>query len=147
MRFAILWVAAGVALVGAMVVFFYEVGVLEEAVAGTMEGEPITTGDSLFMAGMAVFPLAVAVAAVFVRGRANAITNLVGGVLLGAFGVFAVVSEGLVGDFHTHVIAGAAAGAIAWLIAGLSIVALRRHSLDKAPPGSVRLEFTATARP
>ncbi|WP_156160878.1 hypothetical protein [Demequina maris] len=145
MRFTMLWLVAGIALLGAAVIFFYEPDVLEEAVGGEMEGEPVTMGMALMMAGMAAVPLAFAVAALFVPGRANAITNLVGGVALGVFGLFSIGSELGGGVFHAHLVLAACAAAVAWTIAALSVVALRRHSLEEAPPGSLKLEFTATA--
>ncbi len=145
MRFTMLWLVAGIALLGAAVIFFYEPDVLEEAVGGEMEGEPVTMGMALLMAGMAAVPLAFAVAALFVPGRANAITNLVGGVALGVFGLFSIGSELGGGVFHAHLVLAACAAAVAWTIAAMSVVALRRHSLEEAPPGSLKLEFTATA--
>ncbi|WP_156156160.1 hypothetical protein [Demequina maris] len=145
MRFTMLWLVAAVALLGSAVIFFYEPDVLAEGVAGEMEGEAVTMGMALMMAGMALAPLVLATAVLFIPGRANAITNLVGGVLLGGLGIFSLISH-LGGEgFHAHLVPGLAAGAIAWLIAGLSVVALRRHSLEAAPPGSLKLEFTATA--
>ncbi|WP_156171783.1 hypothetical protein [Demequina rhizosphaerae] len=146
MRFTMLWLVSGIALLGAAVIFFYEPDVLAEGVAGEMEGEPVTMGMALMMAGIAALPLALAVASLFVPGRANAITNLVGGVALGTFGLFAAGSELGGGVFHAHLLLALVGAATAWTIAGLSIVALRRHSLEEAPPGSLKLEFTATAK-
>lgn len=142
-RFAVLWLVVGSALVGTMAVFFYEPGVLEEGVAGVMEGDPVTSGAALRMAAMAALPLAMAAVALFLPARANALTNLVVGVLLGAFGLFMTITELAEGTLHAHLTLGAFASAVAWLIAGLSIVELRRPSHRDAAPASVKVEFTA----
>jgi hypothetical protein len=125
-RFAVLWLVAGGALAGAMSVFFYEPGVLEEGVAGVMEGEPVTMGTALLSAAMVALPLALAAVTLFLPARASAITNLVVGVPLGAFGLFAIVSHLAEGAWHAHLTLAALAAAIAWLIVGLSMAGLRR---------------------
>ncbi len=144
-RFAVLWLVAAVALAATMTVFFYEPGVLEEGVAGEMEGEPVTVSGALTMAAMVGVPLAFAVASLFVPGRANAIVNLVGGVLLGGFGLVPVASHVAVGEYHVHLALAVFADVVAWLIAGLSIAALRRRPPAQGPPASERLEVPAGA--
>ncbi len=126
MRLAVLWLIVGSALVGTMAVFFYEPGVLEEGVAGVMEGDPVTTGTALTMATMAIVPLALAAVTHFVPVRAGAITSLVAGMALGVFGLFTTITELSDGTWHAHLTLAAFASAIAWLIAGLSVAALRR---------------------
>jgi hypothetical protein len=125
-RFAVLWLVAGGALAGTMAVFFYEPGVLEEGVAGVMEGEPVTMGTALLSAMMVALPLALAAVTLFVPARAGAITNLVMGVPLGAFGLFAIITHLAEGAWPAHLTLATLAGAIAWLIVGLSIAELRR---------------------
>lgn len=127
-RFAVLWLVGGCAQVGTMVVFFYEPGVLEDGVAGVMEGEPVTMSMALLMAAMAALPLAVAAVTLFLTVRASAITNLVVGVPSGAFGLFAVINHVAEGAWHAHLTLAVLAAAIAWLIVGLSIAELRRLS-------------------
>jgi hypothetical protein len=127
-RFAVLWLAVGCALAGSFVVFFAEPGRLEEGVAGVMEGEPVTWGWAYLYAAMIGLPLALAAASLFLPSRTSAICNLVVGVPLGAFGLFALVSEMAEGALHPHVTLGAVAAVIAWLIVGLSIALLRRLS-------------------
>jgi energy-converting hydrogenase Eha subunit A len=107
-------------------VFFYEPGVLEEGVAGVMEGEPVTMGTALLSAAMVALPLALAAVTLFLPARASAITNLVVGVPLGAFGLFAIVSHLAEGAWHAHLTLATLAAAIAWLIVGLSMAGLRR---------------------
>ncbi len=136
-RLAVLWVVVGSALAGSMVVFFYEPGVLEEGVAGVMEGDPVTMGMAQLMAAMVALPLAMAAVTVFLRARAGAITSLVVGALLGAFGLVTVVGELAEGTVHAHLTLAAFAVVVAWLIAGLSIVELRRLSRGDAASPSV----------
>lgn len=86
LRFAVLWLVAGSALVGTMAVGFYEPGVIKEGVAGVIEGEPVTMGMALLNAAMIALPLTLAAGTLFLPARASAITNLIVGVPLGAFG-------------------------------------------------------------
>jgi len=125
-RFAVLWLVAGGALAGTMAVFFYEPGVLEEGVAGVMESEPVTMGTALLSAAMVALPLALAAVTLFLPARASAITNLVVGVPLGTFGLFAIVTHLAEGAWPAHLTLAALAAAVAWLIVGLSIAELRR---------------------
>jgi hypothetical protein len=133
-RFAVLWLVAGTALAGTMAVFFYEPDVLAEGVAGEMEGEPVTMAGALLMAGMIALPLAMAAVTLFLPARPSAIANLVVGVPLGAFGLFAIINELTAGTLHAHVTLAALAAAIAWLIVGLSFALLRRLSPGEAEP-------------
>ena len=140
-RLAVLWLVAGCALVGTMALFFYEPGVLEEGVAGEMEGEPVTMGMALLNAVMIALPLTLAAVTLFLPARASAIANLVVGVPLGAFGLFAIVTHVAEGAWHAHVTLAALATAIAWVIVGLSIAELRRPHvgilLGQKPAGAV----------
>jgi hypothetical protein len=138
-RFAVLWLVAGCALAGTMAVFFYEPGVLEEGVAGEMEGDPVTMGMALLMAAMVALPLAVAAVTLFLPTRASAITNLVVGVPLGAFGLYAFANHLAQGAWHAHLALGALATVIAWLIVALSIDQLRRRSHHETAPAAVRV--------
>ena len=85
---------------GSYVVFFAEPGRLEEGVAGVMEGEPVTMGWAYVYAAMVGLPLALAAGALFLRARTIAISNLVVGVPLGAFGLFAIVTHLAEGALH-----------------------------------------------
>jgi hypothetical protein len=142
-RFAILWLVAGSALAGTMAVFFYEPGVLEEGVAGEMEGDPVTMSGALMMAVMVALPLAMAAVTLFLPARASAVTNLVVGVPLGAFGLFAIVTHLAAGALPAHLTLSALATAIAWLIVGLSIAGLRRLSPGDAESASARIGSAA----
>lgn len=138
-RLSVLWLVAGCALAGTMAVFFYEPGVLEEGVAGEMEGDPVTMGTALLMAAMVAVPLTLAAVTLFLPARVIAITNLVVGVPLGAFALFAIGTDLVAGAWHAHLTLTALAGAIAWLIVGLSIAELRRLSHDDASAARVDL--------
>ncbi len=142
-RFAVLWLVAGCALTGTMAVFFYEPGVLEQGVAGEMEGDPVTMGMALLNAAMVALPLAVAAVTLFLPIRASAITNLVVGVPLGAFGLFAVGSHVAEGAWHAHLTLAALATVIAWLIVALSIAELRRRSHSGTAPATVGVDSGA----
>jgi hypothetical protein len=142
-RFAVLWLVAGSALAGTMAVFFYEPGVLEKGVAGEMEGDPVTMGMALLNAAMIALPLTLAAVTLFLPARASAITNLVAGVPLGAFGLFAIVNSLAEGAWHAHVTLAALAAAIAWLIVGLSIAELRRLPHEEATSAAVTVDSTA----
>ncbi len=135
-RFAVLWVVVACALAGSFAVFFGEPGRLADGVAGVMEGEPVTWGWAYVYAAMIGLPLAVAAATLFLPARTSAITNLVVGVPLGAFGLFAMVSEVAQGALHPHVALAGVGAVVAWLIVGLSIVLLRRLSHGEGPMAS-----------
>lgn len=125
-RVAILWLVAGSALAGTMAVFFYEPGVLKDSVAGEMEGDPVTRGTGLLMAAMVAVPLTLGAVTLFLPARGSAVTNLVAGVPLGAFGLLAVVTHVTEGAWPAHLTLTALAAGIAWLIVGLSVAELRR---------------------
>jgi hypothetical protein len=127
-RFAVLWLVVACAMAGSFAVFFAEPGRLAEGVTGVMEGEPVTWGWAYLYAAMVGLPLALAAATLFLPARAGAISNLVLGVPVGGFGLFAMVSEAAEGAVHPHVTLAAVGAVVAWLIVGLSIVLLRRRS-------------------
>ena len=104
-----------------MAVFFYEPGVLEEGVAGVMEGQQVTMGMAHLNAAMVALPLALAAVTLFLPARASGITNLVVGVPFGAFGLFAIVPELAESGLQAHLTLVALATAIIWLIVALSI--------------------------
>ena len=142
-RFAVLWLVVGSALAGTMAVFFYEPGVLEEGVAGEMEGDPVTMGMALLMAAMVALPLAMAAVTLFLPTRASAITNVVVGVPLGAFGLYGFVNHVAEGAWHAHLTLAVLATVIAWLIVALNIDQLRRRSRHETAPAAVRVDSRA----
>ncbi len=127
-RFAVLWLVVACAMAGSFAVFFAEPGRLAEGVTGVLEGEPVTWGWAYLYAAMVGLPLALAAATLFLPARAGVISNLVLGVPLGAFGLFAMVSEAAEGALHPHVTLAAVGAVIAWVIVGLSVARLRRRS-------------------
>lgn len=146
-RLVMLWVVAGAALAGTMAVFFYEPGVLEEGVAGKLEGDPVTTGMALMTAAMVAAPLIVATVTLFLPARAGAVTSLVAGVPLGAFGVFAVVTHVADGSWPPHLTLAVLAAAVAWLIVGLSIAELRRVPAGRRSTGDGEGRSDGSGRP
>ena len=129
-RIAVLWLVVGGALAGSMAVFYAEPGRLEEGVAGTMEGEPVTSASAYLFAALVGLPLVMAAITVFVTSRPGAIANLVVGGILGAFGVYAFTAEVSGGSLAPHVTLALLAAASAWVVAGLSVAELR-HSLGE----------------
>ena len=144
-RFAVLWLVVACAMAGSFAVFFAEPGRLAEGVTGVLEGEPVTWGWAYLYAAMVGLPLAVAAATLFVPDRTSAIANLMLGVPLGAFGLFAMVSEVAEGALHPHVVLAAVGAAVAWLIVGLSIVLLRQLSHREAATASTAGDTTRHA--
>jgi hypothetical protein len=144
-RFAVLWLVVACALAGSFAVFFGEPGRLAEGVTGVMEGEPVTWGWAYLYAAMIGLPLALAAATLFVPDRTSAIANLMLGVPLGAFGLFAMVSEVAEGALHPHVVLAAVGAAVAWLIVGLSIVLLRQLPHREAATASTAGDTTRHA--
>ena len=132
-RVAVLWVVVAVALSASILLYLVEPGALEEALAGEMEGTPLSAAGVQFVA-MVGIPLVMAVMTLLVNGRVNGYANLVVAVPLGAFGVFAVISEVAGGEFHPHVLIAALATLIAFLIAGLSVAGLRTRASAAAAP-------------
>ena len=141
-RFAVLWLVVACALAGSFAVFFGEPGRLAEGVTGVMEGEPVTWGWAYVYAAMIGLPLSVAAATLFLPARTSAIANLVLGVPLGAFGLFAMVSEVAEGALHPHVTLAVVGAVVAWLIVGLSIVLLRRLSHGQTATASAQGDTT-----
>ena len=92
-RVAVLWVAVAVAMSASLLLHLFVPGALEEMVAGEMEGEALTDAMSYLLAAFGIFPLVMAGASLMVGDRANRFLNLIGGLVFGLFGVFAVVSH------------------------------------------------------
>lgn len=124
-RAAVLWVVVAVAVSTSILLYLLRPGALEEALAGEMEGEPLTSAAVLLLAVLVGVPLMMAVVTLLVNGRANRYVNLVVAVLFGAFGAFASTSEAMGGDFDAHVLMVVLATLATFLVAGLSLVGLR----------------------
>lgn len=123
-----IWLAASVALLASMTLFFYEPGVIEEAVGGTLEGEEIVSWWGYMMNGFIVVPLVMAVVTLLVSDRVSAWATGVVGALLGAYGLFAVINESSVTGFHAHMAMTLVAVALFGLNVGLAIVRLRHRT-------------------
>ena len=131
-RAAVLWVAVAGTTTASLLLYVFEPGAAEGLVAGEMEGETLTSGMGFFLAAIGLVPLVVLLLTLFVADRANHWVNLIAGLAFGAFGVFAVVSHLAEGDFTAHVMLMGVAGAVAFLIAGMSLVGLRQTSESAA---------------
>ena len=125
-RVAVLWVAVAVAALGSLLLYLLVPGALDELLRGEMEGETLDDAMGYFFAALAVIPLAMAAVTLFVSDRVNRSVNLIAGLAFGLFGVYAVVSHVAAGDFNAHVLMAGIASALAFLIAGLGMVGLRK---------------------
>lgn len=126
-RASVLWVTVAVAMVGALLLMVFLPGRLEELLAGEMEGEALTDGLAYVFAAMGAFPLVMAAATLLVGERVNRWMNLIAGLAFGGYvGVYGLIAHLAMGPFNAHTLMGVVAGALAFLIAGLAAVGLRR---------------------
>lgn len=125
-RVAVLWVAVAVAALGSLLLYLLVPGALEELLRGEMEGETLDDAMGYFFVALAAIPLAMAAVTLLVSERVNRSVNLIAGLAFGSFGVYAVVNHIVTGDFNAHVLMAGVASALAFLIAGLGMVGLRK---------------------
>jgi hypothetical protein len=135
-RTAVLWMAVAVAVSASLLLFLFVPGAVEQMLAGEMEGEVLDNAMGFFFATLATVPLVMAGVTLLVSDRMNHYVNLIAGLAFGFFGVFAVASHLVAGDFNGHVLMAALAGVLAFVIAGLALVGLRRPTLPEAPWGN-----------
>lgn len=132
-RIAILWGLWAAAYAFSMVLWLLvEPVALEEALAGEMEGFASDGGVGYFLAISAVIPLALAVMTLQFDNRGTRYTNLIAGLLLGAFTFVDLgwaFADGAA--FNASVLVSVASSLIAFLIAGLSATALRRRAPER----------------
>jgi len=127
-RVAVLWLAVAIALSGSLLLGVFVPGVLEELLAGEIQGQTLTDAVGYGLAMLVVIPLVMAVVTMLISDRVNRYVNLIAALAFGLFGVYAVVSEVLGGDFNTHVLMAAVAIVPAFLIAALALVGLRKST-------------------
>ena len=98
-RISVLWLFFAVAYLVSLVLHFTWPGVIEEIMAGEMEGMQISGGLLLVFALFFVIPLIMAPLAITLRGAANRWTNFVLGIVFAVFTIFdfssAVTAENL----------------------------------------------------
>ena len=135
-RTAVLWVAVAIGALGSLVLALYEPGALEDLLAGEMEGETMSDAWVYFFAIVGILPMALAAATLLLGDRVNRFFNLIAGTIFGAFCGYAVVGELVAGNFSGHALMAAAAGALAFLIAGLGWAALRQETQPASAEGS-----------
>ncbi len=126
-RSAVIWTAVGVALLSAMTLFFYEPGVIEDAAGGTMEGEEVVASWGYMMNGFVALPLVMAVVTLLVSDRVGAWATTVVGVLFGAYGLYAPISEMADAGVHAHMVMTLFATGLIGVNVGLAIARLRRR--------------------
>ena len=127
-RVAVLWLAVAVALSGSLLLGVFVPGALEELLAGEIEGQTLTDAVGYGLAMLVVIPLVMAVVTLLISDRVNRYVNLIAALAFGLFGVYAVVSEVLGGDFNAHVLMAAVAIVPGFLIAAVALVGLRQST-------------------
>jgi uncharacterized membrane protein len=127
-RVAVLWLAVAVALSASLLFYVFVPGALEELLAGKIEGVTLDDAAGYWLAMLVVIPLVMAVVTLLISDRVNRYVNLIAVLAFGLFGVYAVVSEVLGGDFNAHVLMAAVAIVPGFLIAALGLVGLRQST-------------------
>jgi hypothetical protein len=127
MRVAVLWVAVAVAMSGSMLLYLYVPGALQEMLAGEMEGATLDDSMSVLLAMVVMIPLLMAGVTLLVSDRANRSVNLIAGLSFGLLVALVAGSELLAGDIDGHILMGALAGVLAFLIAMLGLVEPRHR--------------------
>lgn len=128
-RIAILWALWAAAATFSMLLgLLVEPTALEEALAGEVEGFAAGGGVGYYMAISGIIPLALSVMTLQFDNRGTRYTNLVAGLLLGAW-TFVDLGYAIVdgGGFVAWMLVSVASALIAFLVAGLSAAALRRR--------------------
>jgi membrane associated rhomboid family serine protease len=116
---------------GSLLLGLFAPGALEELLAGEMEGETLDSTSGILFAAMVVIPLVMAGVTLLVSDRVNRYLNLVAGLALALLGALPVM-EILDGNFDGHVVMALTAAALGLLIAGLSVVELRKPTSPEA---------------
>ena len=127
-RVAVLWVAVAVALLGSMLLYLFMPGALEEVLAGEIEGETLDDALGYLFAGMVISPLVMAAVTLLVTDWVNRYVNLIAGMALGLFGVYAAVRETSADGFNVHILMIVLASLLALLIAALGLIGLRQST-------------------
>ena len=117
-RLSVLWVFMAVGMSAAMILYFMVPGVVEEIIAGEMEGMQISDG---LLAGFTIFwliPLIMAVLCLTLKDAPNRWTNFVLSIIFGVFYLVDVIGDlsrvGLSGDTLMGIAAIVVAAFIAW---------------------------------
>ena len=117
-RLSVLWVFMAVGMSAAMILYFMMPGVVEEIIAGEMEGMQISDG---LLAGFTIFwliPLIMAVLCLTLKDAPNRWTNFVLSIIFGVFYLVDVIGDlsrvGLSGDTLMGIAAIVVAAFIAW---------------------------------
>ena len=117
-RLSVLWVFMAVGMSAAMILYNMMPGIVEEIIAGEMEGMQISDG---LLAGFAIFwliPLIMAVLCLTLKDAPNRWTNFVLSIIFGVFYLVDVIGDlslgGLSGDILMGIAAIVVAAFIAW---------------------------------
>lgn len=137
-RVSVLWVAVAVAMSASIWLYLFMPGGLEEVLAGEVEGETLDEAMGFFLATVVIVPIVMAAVTLLMGHRVNCSVNLIAGLALGIFGVYAAVRETAADGFNLHILMLAVSAALGLLIAGLGLVGLRQPASPAAGPGPER---------
>ena len=116
-RIAVLWVFMAVAMSAAMVLFFMGPGVIEEVMAGEIEGMQISDGILVFFALLWLIPLIMAVLCLTLRDVPSRWTNFVLGIIFAIFWLVDVIGDLTRGGLSGYMLMGVSMIVVAALIA------------------------------
>lgn len=146
LRVSVLWMSVVGAMLASLLFLLFIPGAVEDLLAGEIEGETLTDGMGFMFAGMGILPLVMVVVTLLAGDRVSRWANLIVGLVVGGFvGVFGVISHLAAGPFNAHILLGGVAGALAFLIAGLSVAALRQPQPQLASPAPEQSRHRETA--
>ena len=116
-RLSVLWVFMAVAMSAAMVLFFMTPGVIEEVMAGEIEGMQISDGLLVFFALLWLIPLIMAVLCLTLRDVLSRWTNFVLGIIFAIFWLADAIGDLTRGGLSGYMLMGVSMIVVAALIA------------------------------
>jgi len=117
-RIAVLWLLLAVAMSASMVLGFMEPGIIEEIMAGEIEGWQISAGLLLFFALFWLIPLTMAFLSVTLKDSPNRRTNIILGIIFTVWNIFHLLSHLVQGQLPlNHLVIGLWTIVVAALIA------------------------------
>jgi hypothetical protein len=145
-RIALLWALWTAAFgFGMLMWLLVTPGALDDALAGEMEGMASDGAAGYALAVLGVIPLALAVMTLQIDKRVTRYTNLVAGLLAGAWGIVEMATHLAEEAFNASMLVSMATILIAFLIAGLSAAALRREASGRSARTHEAIEPQAKA--
>jgi hypothetical protein len=90
-KIAVLWLIYGVAVLAEAILGFLELGVIEQVIAGEVEGMQITPEVLLVFAIVFLIPLVLAFLSLTLKDSINRWVNIISGIVLAVFGLIGPV--------------------------------------------------------